>query len=320
MSFLRAKLSHRSMILMGRWAGIFLLTLMIRMHLSAAPQQIALWPPGAPGEKATSEPEKDMTTAKDALVAGKPVIRLGNVTEPNITVYRPAEARDTGSAVVIFPGGGYRILALDLEGTEICHWLNSLGITAVLLKYRVPEPAGAPRYTEPLQDAQRAVSLVRSHARDWKLNPDRIGVLGFSAGGHLAAVLSAKFGSRTYPPVDGADQVSCRPNFVVFVYPAYLSVRDEGKQLAPEVAVDAHMGPTFIVQAEDDHAFIGGTLLYYRALQQGGVPAEMHIFPSGGHGYGLRPSAARVTSWPTLAESWLRSIKVLGEGKETGSR
>lgn len=320
MGSLRRALSFLTMIPGGRYAGLLLLIFMTRMYLTAASQSIALWPRGAPGEKATTAPEKDMTTVKDGRVAGQRVIRLGNVTEPNITVYRPAAAKDKGSAVVVFPGGGYRILAMDLEGTEICHWLNSIGITAVLLKYRVPEPAGMPRYAEPLQDAQRAVSLVRSHAKDWKLNPDRIGVLGFSAGGHLAAVLSANFGSRAYPAVDDADQVSCQPNFVVLVYPAYLSVRDKGEQLAPEVAVNAHAGPTFIVQAEDDHPFIGGTLLYYQALQRGGIPAEMHVFPNGGHGYGLRPSEARVTNWPTLAESWLRSIKIVNEGKEAGSR
>jgi acetyl esterase/lipase len=320
MGSLRPTFRFRNLTSFVRYGGVFLLIFMARMHLKAESQPITLWPHGAPGEKATAEREKDMTTAKDGLVAGQGVIRLGNVTEPTITVYGPPETKDTGSAVVVFPGGGYRILAMDLEGTEICKWLNSIGITAVLLKYRVPEPVGAPRYAEPLQDAQRAMSLVRSHAGDWKLNPDRIGVLGFSAGGHLAAVLSSKFGSRAYPPADEADRVSCRPDFVVLVYPAYLSIRDEGEQLAPEVAISAHMSPTFIVQAEDDHLFVGGTLLYYRALQKAGVPAEMHIFPRGGHGYGLRRSTARVTSWPALAEGWLRSIKVLGEDNEAESR
>jgi acetyl esterase/lipase len=299
-----------------RFFGLSILIFVAMTTLNGEPKPIALWPHGAPGKKATSEPEKDMTTAKDGLVAGKSVIRLGNVTEPTITVYRPSQARETGTAVVVFPGGGYRILAMDLEGTEVCHWLNSAGITAILLKYRVPEPAGVPRYAEPLQDAQRAVSLVRSHASDWKLNPDRIGVLGFSAGGHLAAVLGHSSESRTYPAVDEADRAGCQPNFVVLIYPAYLSVLDRGEQLAPEVAVNAHTASTFIVQAEDDHIFVEGTLLYYRALKRAGIAAEMHIFPSGGHGYGLRPSAARVTSWPTLAEAWFRSIGVLEKGSE----
>ncbi len=295
---------------MARSLRLCSLILVAAVYMNAGPKPIMLWPSGAPGEKATSEPERDMTTAKDGVVAGRSVIRLGNVTEPTITVFRPVQAKDTGTAVVVFPGGGYRILAMDLEGTEVCHWLNSVGITAVLLKYRVPESSGVPRYAEPLQDAQRAVGLVRSHAGDWKLNPNRIGVLGFSAGGHLAAVLSNHFESRTYAPVDGADRVGCQPDFVVLIYPAYLSVLDRGEQLAPEVTVKAQTAPTFIVQAEDDHNFIEGTLLYYRALKREGIPAEMHVFPSGGHGYGLRPSAARVTSWPTLAEAWLRSLGV----------
>ncbi len=304
---------------MKRSFGLYLLIFAGTISLNAGPTSIPLWPHGAPGEKATSEPEKDMTTAKDGLVAGRSVIRLGNVTEPIITVYQPAKASDRGTAVVVFPGGGYSILAMDLEGTEVCHWLNSVGITAVLLKYRVPEPAGVPRYAEPLQDAQRAVGLVRSHAADWKLNPDHIGVIGFSAGGHLAAVLSNNPGPRTYPAVDEADHLSCQPNFVVLIYPAYLSVHDQGEQLAPEVTVNAHTPPTFIAQAEDDHIFVEGTLLYYRALKRGGIPAEMHIFPKGGHGYGLRPSSARVTEWPRLAEAWLRSMDLLEKPELQGS-
>ena len=235
---------------MKRFLGLTILTLAVTLASHADPVPIPLWPNGAPGEKATSEPEKDMTTAKDGLVAGRSLIRLGNVTAPTMTVYPPANPSPSKTAVVVFPGGGYQILALDLEGTEVCRWLNSLGITAVLLKYRVPEPASVARHAEPLQDAQRAVGLVRAHASEWKINPNRIGVLGFSAGGHLAALLSNSFETRTYPPIDNADQVSCQPNFAVLVYPAYLSVKDQGEQLAPEVAVRGHTPPTFIVQAE----------------------------------------------------------------------
>lgn len=280
-------------------------------HLAADPLVIRLWPDGAPGEKATAEPERDTTTSNDGLVAGKPVIRLSNVTDPSITLYPAPKATDTGTAVVVFPGGGYRILATDLEGTEVCQWLNSIGITAVLLKYRVPEPADLPRYAAPLEDAQRALRLVRAHANEWGFKSDRIGVLGFSAGGHLAAVLGSKSGERSYQPIDKADEGSCRPDFAILIYPAYLSVRDEGEQLAPEVAVSSQTPPTFIVQAQDDRTFIGGTLLYYRALQLARVPAELHVFPSGGHGYGLRPSSARVTDWPNLAAGWLRSLNLL---------
>ncbi len=278
-------------------------------RLAADPLVIRLWPDGAPGERATTEPERDTTTSKDGLVAGKPVIRLGNVTDPSITLYPAPKASDTGTAVIVFPGGGYRVLAMDLEGTEVCQWLNSIGITAVLLKYRVPEAADLPRYAAPLEDAQRATRLVRAHADEWGFKADRIGILGFSAGGHLAAVLSSKTGDRSYEPIDKFDEGSCRPDFAILIYPAYLSVRDEGEQLAPEVATSSQTPPTFIVQAEDDRPFIGGTLLYYRALQLARVPAELHVFPSGGHGYGLRPSSARVTGWPRLAAEWVHSLE-----------
>jgi acetyl esterase/lipase len=279
------------------------------MSLNAQPEVISLWPQGPPGPRATSEQERDLTTAKDGQTGGKAVIRLGNVTEPSITVYQAhPEGHPTGSAVVVFPGGGYHILAWDLEGTEVCTWLNSIGVTAVLLKYRVPEPPEQVRYAAPLQDAQRAMGLVRSHAREWHLDPDRIGVLGFSAGGHLATVLGNGPETRTYASLDGSDALSCHPNFVLLIYPAYLSVEDKGGELAPEVAVNVNTPKTFIVQTEDDHNFVEGTLLYYRALKQGAIPAEMHLFPDGGHGYGLRRSAARVTGWPALAEAWLRSL------------
>lgn len=289
---------------------VYLLVLLVLLtsYLTAAPLVIPLWPNGAPGEKATAEPERDTTTSKDGQVAGKPVIRLGNVSDPSITLYPAPKASDIATAVIVFPGGGYRILAMDLEGTEVCQWLNSIGITAVLLKYRVPEAADLPRYAAPLQDAQRAVRLVRARADEWGFKADRIGVLGFSAGGHLAAVLSNKFGEQTYQPFDKTDEGSCRPDFAILVYPAYLSVREEGEQLAPEVTVSSQTPPTFIVQAEDDRTFIGGTLLYYRALQRVGIPAEMHLYSNGGHGYGLRPSSARVTGWPSLAREWLRSL------------
>ena len=268
---------------------------------------IPLWPKGVPGKAATSKPEADTSAPAGGLVAGKPVVRLGNVREPSLTVYPGAQERNTGTGIIVFPGGGYGILAFDLEGTEVCAWLNSIGVTAFLLKYRVPQPAGVPRYAQPLQDAERAISIVRARAADWGVRADRVGVLGFSAGGHLAALLGSQSGERTYPRVDQADQGTVRPNFTVLVYPAYLSVRDEGRQLAPELPISAETPPTFIVQAEDDHHFIEGTLLYYRALERAKVPAEMHLFSHGGHGYGLRPTKDAVTRWPGLAQGWLQS-------------
>jgi acetyl esterase/lipase len=274
-------------------------------------QTIPLWPNGAPGEKATTESERDTSAPNEHPVAGKPVIRLSNVTAPTMTLYPAPKQKNTGAAVLVFPGGGYRILAYDLEGTEICDWLNSIGVTAVLVKYRVPEPKGSPRYQQPLQDAQRAIGMVRSHAKEWGIDPQRIGVLGFSAGGHLSAVLSNAPAERTYPTVDEADQISSRPDFTVLVYPAYLSVEDKGETLAPEVKPSSQTPPTFIVQAENDKTFIGGTLLYYRALADVKAPAEMHLYSVGGHGYGLRHTVDPVTGWPQLAAAWLRYQRVL---------
>jgi acetyl esterase/lipase len=274
--------------------------------LRGANTVIPLWPHGAPDARTDLGPENDSTTPKDNQPAGRHVTRLTNVTSPTLTVYRPSEEKNAATGIVVFPGGGYRILAFDLEGTEVCEWLNSIGITALLVKYRVPESSGVPRYQAPLQDAQRAIGIVRSHAKEWKLDPRRIGVLGFSAGGHLSATLSQRFARRTYPRVDNTDDVSCRPDFAVLVYPAYLSIQDKGQEIAPEVQPAAGTPPMFIVQAEDDHSFIQGTLLYYRALVAAKIPAELHIYETGGHGYGLRPTNHPVTGWPHLTEAWLR--------------
>lgn len=275
---------------------------------AAQPLTMHLWPKSPPGERATIEPERDTTTPGDPKMGGRPVIRLGNITAPSITVYKPLHADKMGTTILVFPGGGYRILAMDLEGTEVCQWLTSIGITAVLVKYRVPEAASTERYSAPLQDAQRAIRLVRFHAKEWSLDAGRVGVLGFSAGGHLAAVLNHDNEKASYAKVDEADDGNSRPDFTILVYPAYLSVRDAGERLAPEVTVAPKSAPTFIVQAEDDRAFVEGTLLYYRALKRAGVPAELHVFSRGGHGYGLRPSADRVTSWPVLMKDWLQSL------------
>lgn len=271
---------------------------------------IPIWPAAAPGEKGEAGEERDNTTDKDALISGRRVIRLGNVHKPTITVYRPPKDKDTGAAVIVFPGGGYRILALDLEGSEICEWLNTIGVTGILLKYRVPSPQGTARYTAPLQDAQRTIGLVRQHAAEWGLNPKRIGVLGFSAGGHLAAASSTNYDSRTYDPLDAADSLSSRPDFTVLIYPAYL-VQDKSEQISPELKITAQTSPTFIVQTEDDPVHVENSIFYYAALKNAKVPAEMHLFAAGGHGYGLRPSDKSVSEWPRLAEKWMRSLGLL---------
>lgn len=273
----------------------------------AAEKPINLWPSGVPGERATTEQETNLTTPKENKPAGRPVIRLGNVTEPTLTFYPAPKETNTRAAVLVFPGGGYRILAYDLEGTEICEWLNSIGVNAVLVKYRVPQPKDVARHKQPLQDAQRAMGIVRSKAAEWGFDATKVGVLGFSAGGHLAALLSNSSSDRTYARVDEADTLSSHPAFVILIYPAYLSEGDKGEVLATEMKL-ADTPPTFIAQTEDDKNFIGGTLLYYRALRDAGVPAEIHIYSHGGHGYGMRSTKDPITLWPNLAGTWLKGI------------
>ncbi len=275
---------------------------------------MALWPNAAPGEKGGIGVETNTSKPNEKLVAGKPVVRLGHVSIPTITLYRPAKHKDTGAAVVVCPGGGYNILAMDLEGTEVCQWLNSLGVTGVLLKYRVPAREGLERYAAPLQDAQRALGMVRFHAAEWHIDPSRIGILGFSAGGHLSAVASTHFEKRAYEPVDEADHVSCRPDFTVLIYPAYL-VRSKGPDLSPELTVTSNTPPTFLVQTENDPVHVENSLFYYLALKKAGVPAEMHLYATGGHGYGLRKSDEAVVSWPMRAGEWMRKLGVL-DGKK----
>jgi len=274
-------------------------------------EPIPLWPKGAPNENGTVGEEHDTTKPGEGLVSGQRVIRLGNVSKPNITLYRPSKEKDTGTAVVVCPGGGYSILAMDLEGTEICEWFNSIGVTGVLLKYRVPTRPGDDKHVLPLQDAQRALSLVRFHAKEWDLDPKRIGVLGFSAGGHLTASVSTTFDRRAYEPVDEADQVSCRPDFSMPIYPAYLALKDQDNKLAPDLTVTSNTPPTFLIQAEDDGVRVENSLFYYFALKNAKVPVEMHLYPTGGHGYGLRPSDKLISSWPQRAEEWMRASGLL---------
>ncbi len=280
--------------------------------LSAAPlKPMDLWPATMPGDNAAKGEEKDLTKPNEGLVAGKTVIRLGNVSHPTLQVFRPPADKDTGTAVVICPGGGYHILALDLEGTEVCEWLNSIGVTGVLVKYRVPRPDGQNGPLGPLMDAQRALGLTRAHAAEWGLNPQRIGVLGFSAGGHLAARLSNNFKERAYAAIDDADKASCRPDFTVLIYPAYLTEKEKGDALRPEMTITAETSPTFIAIAQDDPVRVENALQYSVGLQAAKVPFELHVYPTGGHGYGLRRTKEAVTSWPDRTTEWLRSRGLL---------
>ncbi len=267
---------------------------------------LPLWPQRA----SSAGPEIDRTTAKDSLIAGKPVVRLSNVSNPTITLYSPA-GRNTGAAVVVFPGGAYQVLAIDLEGTEVCDWLTSIGVTCVLLKYRVPNTGPLPKSTAALEDAQRAVGMVRMHATEWHIDLQRIGVLGFSAGAHLAAALGTHFEKRIYDPIDASDQVSCRPDFAVIAYPGYLALSEQNFAANPEIQVTDKTPPTFIVQSEDDPVHVENSTVYFLALKQAKVPAEMHLYAQGGHGYGLRHTELPVTSWPQSVEIWLHTMHVL---------
>ena len=271
---------------------------------------LPLWPGVAPGAPANAPAEVDTTTPKDALIAGRPIIRLGNVSRPTLTVYSP-KGSNTGAAVVVFPGGAYKILAIDLEGTEVCDWLNSAGVTCLLLKYRVPNTGPYPKSPAALQDAQRALGLARQHAAEWRIDPNRIGVLGFSAGAHLAAALSTHYEQRLYDSVDAADKLSCRPDFAVIIYPGYLALAEQGMTPNPEIHPTPQTPPSFILQAENDPVHVENAVEYFMALKNASVPAELHIFAEGGHGFGLRRTQLPITAWPQSVEIWLRTIKML---------
>lgn len=275
--------------------------------------QVPIWPGTPPDAQPPRGPEFARTN--DGLLAGKPVVIVERVSQPTMTIYSP-KGTNTGVAAVVFPGGGYQILAIDLEGTEICDWLTSRGITAVLLKYRVPLKKVGPYGESPLalEDAQRTLGLVRFHAAQWHINPHKIGVIGFSAGGHMVAATSTHFDKRSYPAVDAADQESCRPDFAIACYPGHLWDREDDLNLNPNVPVTTSTPPTFIVQAEDDRVDgVEQSLTYYIALKKTGVPVEMHLYAQGGHGFGLRPSKFPITAWPQLVETWLRTIGMTSE-------
>lgn len=300
--------------------------------------QIPIWPGAAPDPQPVAGPEIAETTPKAWQGTGKTATGVSRVSRPTMTVYSP-QGNNTGEAVVVFPGGGYQGLAIDLEGTEVCDWLVPRGITCVLLKYRVtdvgPYPKSGPYPESPmaLEDTQRTVGLLRFHAAEFHVDPHKIGVLGFSSGGHLVAAISTHFTGRIYPPVDAADKVSCRPDFAVPIYPGHLSIhaaewdvrqgktkyvipasvlsacRDHELCLNPEVPVTAQTPPTFLLQNEDDHVDnVDDALAYLIALKKAGVPVEMHVYAQGGHAFGLRRTKFPVTAWPALVNTWLKTI------------
>jgi len=247
---------------------------------------------------------------------------IDNVSRPTMTVYSP-KGKNTGAAVVVFPDGGYYVLTIDLEGTEVCDWLTSKGITCVLLKYRVPnsgmhgEGPGGRRQVKPkaplaLEDAQRTVGLVRFHAAEYHIDPQKIGVLGFSAGGHLVTDISTHFDKRLYPAVDAADKESCRPDFAVALYPGHLWIGSDKFELNPDIPVTGRTPPAFLLHAENDPVdSVNNSLVYYIALKKAGIAAEMHLYAEGKHGFGLRRTNFPITRWPDMVETWLRTIGVI---------
>ena len=276
------------------------------------PAVLELWPGKAPGETVDIGEEKvepPRTTDK------APIKRLTNVSKPTITVYRPVKDKNTGTAIVVAPGGGYRVLAWEHEGEQVAEWLQNIGVTAVLLKYRVPRRPDAPQDQPPvgaLQDAQRAMSLTRSHAKEWGVNPEKVGFLGFSAGGHLTAWVSTNFDKRAYDGVDGADKLSSRPDFAVVIYPGGLLDKTDKEKLAPEIRVSKDTPPSFLVVAVDDKGSFDSTLKYTLALKAAGVGTELHVYSSGGHGFGMRKSDKPFATWTKRCEDWMRAEGFVG--------
>ena len=277
-----------------------------------------LWPNDVPGPASHVEgEERDLTKPDDNLIAGRPIIKLGHVRTPQMQVFFPDSENNNGGAVLICPGGGFSILAWDLEGTEVAQWLNSIGFTAVVVKYRVPtREHGAAlndnntlplNSTGPVMDAQRALSLTRAKSQEWKIDPQRIGILGFSAGGETAGLTALALDQREYAPLDSADNVSCAPSFAILIYPAGFVDR-QTNQLKAHIRVSDKSPPTFFTMTEDDDVNCENCTALFTALKREGVPAELHLFTRGGHGYGLRRTEFPVTQWPTLAAAWLDEL------------
>jgi len=304
-------------------AGFLLLASVCQARAQAA--QPRIWQP-APGH---AQIPIWLGAAPDpAPVPGPETVKQGgvtNVTRPTMTVYAPG-GRNTGAAVIVIPGGGFQGLAMDLEGTEICDWLTSRGVTCVLLKYRVPSipyvwqcdcrPHNQQISTPSLQDVQRTLRLVRARASAWRIDPHKVGVLGFSAGGYLVAEASTYFTSRLYAPVDAADRESSRPDFAIALYPGHLSLAKDSIALNPDIEshITAQTPPTFLLQNEDDHVDqIEDSLSYYMGLKKAGVPVELHSYAQGGHAFGLRERKLPVSGWPRLVETWLRTIGIVPE-------
>ena len=283
----------------------FLLLSLVLSSLYVSAQKVeALWPSIPPGDVSGEVGEEKVET--------KGVKRISNVSEPSITYYLSDSAKANGTTVLVCPGGAYNILAIEHEGEDVCQWLNQIGVHAVLLKYRVPRRKNRAPYDAPLQDAQRAIGLIRQAGENWEVPLTKLGVLGFSAGGNLAVMTATSFNQRTYEKVDSADELSCRPDFAMPIYPAYLLDEKNQGRLAPHINITKHCPPFFFAHTGDDRIPAEGSVLTYLALENAGVVGnELHVYSFGGHGYGLRKSEKAVSQWPDRAEAWMRSLKLL---------
>jgi acetyl esterase/lipase len=289
--------------LLGIAGAAFLFAFATTKLLAEDAPEIRIWPGAAPDEPAGIEKRKVATTDD-----GK-TIRISYVDQPTLTLYKAPQPN--GTAVVVCPGGAYNKLAWNKEGTEIAEWLNTLGVTAAVLKYRVPRRDAKQPHPWPLQDARRAMRVARHHAEDWGIDPDKLGVLGFSAGGHLSVMLASHWATDDYQPIDAADQLSARPNFVIPIYPAYLGDPQDKSRLSPLVKISKDSAPMFIAITHDDSDRSIYAALLYVELKRAKVPAELHIYGKGGHGYGMRPSEHPVSTWTKRCEEWLRASKLI---------
>ena len=291
-------------------AAFVLLTLAWAARSCASEPEFSIWPNMAPGEKGNIGKEEDLTKPDENKPGGKRLIRLGNVSNPTLKIFQAPNATGDTPCVMVCPGGGYHILALDLEGSEVCEWLNSIGVSAALLKYRVPAREGRERHEAALQDAQRAMGVLRSRAKEFHIDANKLGVLGFSAGGHLSTMLSAKGNDRTYEAVDSADKLPCLPNFTMLIYPAYLVDDKDNTKFSPGLSVSGKFPPTFMIMTQDDPVNSLNVVFMAGELTKVKVPVTLHFYDRGGHGYGLRRTEIDATTWPDRAGEWLRSMKL----------
>jgi acetyl esterase/lipase len=311
------------------------------------PLVVNLWPdkvPGDPGidrkidERRRKEdlhwetpPDCDVPGEEYSRVLKSPIVGstrlVTNVSKPTLTVYQPAKGSNTGTAMLICPGGGYHDLFWELEGEEVAAWLTSVGMTGIILKYRVPRRPGDPGFGEPspppptgpLLDAQRAISLVRHRAKEWNIHPQRIGMVGFSAGGHLALMTAVRFEERAYPRIDAVDDVSCRPDFAISCYGGYLKAKDKD-EVTSNIRIPAGTPPILLAHTSDDEVSNPEhSVFMYLALKRAGIPTELHVYATGNHDFGVRQNGKLPSSWTQLCINWLRDRALLTSSRNDGA-